>query len=1099
MRRLLLVLACVLLCNIAGYSQSLGGMFHFDGMDDVVSIPSHPSYTIGTGNFSLEFWMRMDSSYIDSSTAIITMRDSTTGKGFSVEIIGRRFYFLSYLSPSSSGQHLLSYSLSSISYDQTCHHYTIVRSGGHMYLFVDGEKVATTSFINSAVELKAASIVIGGLPAWFGNQDYFKGDVGSFRFWSCDININQIINQLHLNDVDRLGNLIGYWKFDNTYRQKVADFSTKKNHGYRGLTNLSDVADPVSVSSCPKCTIPNLTVTSLDPLSICEGDTARLKVNLNQGEVCQWYLNGYKLSGGTDSIFFARYTGFFHAKVANQAGCVSYSNQVYVKRLLEEIGSVSCAGCYGQSSKFCWWQGRVDTISLPLVAKATYQWYKDGVQIPNAITNKLVVSAEGNYTCEVKKKGCTKISTPAKFAPYRAWLQPNTPIKTCLDTMVTISVETNKGHIANYKWYVNGSLVPGATSGTITTNLTGWINCILVDTLLCPGQTTTNSLNIAHGVTPDLFIYYHDSIIQTGSDLSICSPYTSCSLEAKDAYGVYYTDAGLISKQWVGTQLTTPYTNNWYTTSRSGDYAFGVTTACGMKSTGSIDVLFAGPGADSNLLYPFIQNSSCYSVYLRLDNLQLSWNAIQWYKGTNPIPGATNNTYAATQSGSYSCVVWNSCDSVVAYPESVTITSEFYKINAFYGTDLCPGGTVQLDAYYGASSYQWMKNGVNIPGATLKQYKANTTGTYSCLMTGNCGPILSNSIVVGVCTTTLPPNPGSITGPTVICPVNGLITYSIAPVPGASSYFWSLSSGINAVGNQHIDSVILGFSQNFQGGKLKVYAYNNCSCAFLIDSLMISSQGVLSPASIQGNTKGVCNSVEVYSCPLDTAAVSYAWSVPSNVQILSGQGTNTLTVQFPPNFVSDTIRVSAVNGCMTSVPRTLIVSGAPDSVAAISGPSTACAMQTGISFKASSVFGATSYNWTVPAGATIVSGQGADSIQVDMGAAGGFISVSAQNNCGSSTVFSKQITVTCKEGESLLPEQIQLVIERLQNQLIVHSTLRKGVAEVILYDALGRLIGDQRIDTEWEGEAIFSNLSSGIYFVELRQGNERMSEKAMVY
>ena len=97
MRRLLLVLACVLLCNIAGYSQSLGGMFHFDGMDDVVSIPSHPSYTIGTGNFSLEFWMRMDSSYIDSSTAIITMRDSTTGKGFSVEIIGRRFYFLSYL------------------------------------------------------------------------------------------------------------------------------------------------------------------------------------------------------------------------------------------------------------------------------------------------------------------------------------------------------------------------------------------------------------------------------------------------------------------------------------------------------------------------------------------------------------------------------------------------------------------------------------------------------------------------------------------------------------------------------------------------------------------------------------------------------------------------------------------------------------------------------------------------------------------------------------------------------------------------------------------------------------------------------------------
>ena len=65
---------------------------------------------------------------------------------------------------------------------------------------------------------------------------------------------------------------------------------------------------------------------------------------------------------------------------------------------------------------------------------------------------------------------------------------------------------------------------------------------------------------------------------------------------------------------------------------------------------------------------------------------------------------------------------------------------------------------------------------------------------------------------------------------------------------------------------------------------------------------------------------------------------------------------------------------------------------------------------TGISYSISAVPGATSYNWTVPAGAVIASGQGTTSIMVDFGTSGGNISVRSENSCGNSTYTDLNIT-----------------------------------------------------------------------------------------
>ncbi len=70
---------------------------------------------------------------------------------------------------------------------------------------------------------------------------------------------------------------------------------------------------------------------------------------------------------------------------------------------------------------------------------------------------------------------------------------------------------------------------------------------------------------------------------------------------------------------------------------------------------------------------------------------------------------------------------------------------------------------------------------------------------------------------------------------------------------------------------------------------------------------------------------------------------------------------------------------------------------------AITGNTTPCQNSTGVTYFIAPVSGATGYNWTVPTGASIASGQGTATITVNFGTANGSVCVTATNACGSST------------------------------------------------------------------------------------------------
>jgi hypothetical protein len=75
----------------------------------------------------------------------------------------------------------------------------------------------------------------------------------------------------------------------------------------------------------------------------------------------------------------------------------------------------------------------------------------------------------------------------------------------------------------------------------------------------------------------------------------------------------------------------------------------------------------------------------------------------------------------------------------------------------------------------------------------------------------------------------------------------------------------------------------------------------------------------------------------------------------------------------------------------------------PSTPSQITGSAAFCPNQTGLTYSVVSSPDASSYTWSVPAGAQITAGQGANSITVSMGSSGGTVSVLAVNTCGSST------------------------------------------------------------------------------------------------
>jgi hypothetical protein len=409
-------------------------------------------------------------------------------------------------------------------------------------------------------------------------------------------------------------------------------------------------------------------------------------------------------------------------------------------------------------------------------------------------------------------------------------------------------------------------------------------------------------------------------------------------------------------------------------------------------------------------VYTYIDNCQEYTLNLTITPLTsttVSVSACSSY--TWPVSGQTY-----TQTGVYTFV-----DGCVNRTLQLTISGATSAGQISGPTNACPHqGTSGTNATYSvqatnATSYVWtLPSGAsNVTGQgtasiSFRYSSSFSSGTVSVVVSG-CGTPITRSISV---TRTAPATPGAITGPVNVCAFRGTntpVTYSIAAVANASSYTWTLPTGVTLVSGSGTTSIQVLIGSSFCGGNITVRSNSACGNSST-RSLALNVSTPATPASISGATTACPGNSQTYSTAAVNNATSYQWTLPTGTSITSGAGTNTITVSFGATFCGGSLSVRAVNGCGQSSARSITISrNVPATPASISGPvSNLCGGGTR-TYSIAAVSGATSYNWTVPTGASIATNNGT-SITVSFGSSftSGNITVAAVNGCGAGTARS---------------------------------------------------------------------------------------------
>jgi hypothetical protein len=257
---------------------------------------------------------------------------------------------------------------------------------------------------------------------------------------------------------------------------------------------------------------------------------------------------------------------------------------------------------------------------------------------------------------------------------------------------------------------------------------------------------------------------------------------------------------------------------------------------------------------------------------------------------------------------------------------------------------------------------------------------------------------------------------GSISGTLVECKpfVAGTATFSVVPVQYATTYTWSVPTGLTIVSGQGTTSITVSWTTTSLDptikGNLSVVATNACGGSTSTSSyLEFAATAPVTPNSISGTARVCPGDVATYSVALVNRASTYNWTVPTGMTITAGAGTNVINVSVGAGFVGGNITVTASNICGNSPVRSRSTSlNLPNTPGVIGGAASGVCQSSGVVYTIASVPNATSYSWTVPAGATIAAGQGTAALTVDFGAGftGGQITVASVNGCGTSSVRS---------------------------------------------------------------------------------------------
>jgi len=244
-----------------------------------------------------------------------------------------------------------------------------------------------------------------------------------------------------------------------------------------------------------------------------------------------------------------------------------------------------------------------------------------------------------------------------------------------------------------------------------------------------------------------------------------------------------------------------------------------------------------------------------------------------------------------------------------------------------------------------------------------------------------------------------------IGGPSGVCAGPDQYTYTIYNNNGnglttvnGTGQVWTLPANAALVsGGDGQNFVTLQFTAVATAQNLSFTSTDGSAALSITAYAVPSGTGIISgPSLVTAGQTGV-----TYSLSGMSPVTTYGWTVPVGASITAGGNTSTITVSFPSNFGSGSLSVMPVNvRCWNSAVAMQVATGPiPAKAGTITGNAQVTTGSTNYTYSIAAVTNATSYQWSIPAGASIVSGGSTNTVSINFSTSfkGGNITVKGMN------------------------------------------------------------------------------------------------------
>lgn len=497
------------------------------------------------------------------------------------------------------------------------------------------------------------------------------------------------------------------------------------------VTNSSlckDTSTSIQITVNPN---PTAAITYSGNLVFCQGDSAVLQANTGTGLTYQWLSYGFPISGETNENLTAYQSGSYSIKTTNGFNCFALSSTIVItvnpNPFAQLIPLGSTVFCTGDSVKFVANSG----------SGLSYQWFKNSSPISGATLANYTahdagyfhVKTTNQYNCSMVSNQQNVVVNPIPTSTFS--IAPTI----CSNDTVTVTYTGTGTSGGYYYWNFGGATVlNGSGSGPLDVIFTGSGNQTVSLTVVengCASPTTFGNINL---ISVPAFI--------SSGNTSVCQG---------DSIMFYANNGQNLVYQWFanGSPIS-GQTSGIYTSKITGDFFVVVTDTlkqCYQKSNviqaqvNTTDFSLAFSANQTSFTQPpFNVNFSNQTP--QLNSYSFLWNFDDGTTSTlfNPIHGYNyNGIYTISllaENNSTGCrdtlVKTDYISCAGGLPNPCNVVS---AITPAGSTTICFNDSIMLSATVGANySYQWVRNGIIIQGATDSIFWAKSTGSYSVMV-----------------------------------------------------------------------------------------------------------------------------------------------------------------------------------------------------------------------------------------------------------------------------------------------------------------------------------------------------------------------------